>query len=83
MGIARRLEGVHLTLALPAKEGETVRFLTNPKNAQRVNGLVEDIRESLRDYHVCISNHPFHMVSDISTRLHCNKTSMMRAVSTS
>jgi hypothetical protein len=28
-------------------------FLNNPENAQRLNGLVEDIRYALMDYQVC------------------------------
>ena len=34
-----------------------MEFLTNTENAQRVNGLVEDIRISLMDYQVCKSNY--------------------------
>jgi len=28
-------------------------FLKNPKNAQKVNGLVQDTRYALMDYQVC------------------------------
>jgi len=56
MGIARKLEEVHQELALLAGQGEVVGFLTNTKNAQRINDLVEDIRQVMMDYQVCASN---------------------------
>jgi hypothetical protein len=34
-----------------------VGFLTNTENAERINGLVEDIREVMMDYQVCMSNY--------------------------
>jgi len=33
-----------------------MEFLTNTKNVQRINDLVEDIHEALVDYQVCHSN---------------------------
>ena len=32
-------------------------FLTNAENAQRINSLVEDIRDIMMDYQVWISNY--------------------------
>ena len=59
MGIVRGLEGVHQGLVLLARQGGVVGFLTNTKNAQRINDLVEDIRQAMMDYQVCLSNDSF------------------------
>ena len=56
MGIARKLEAVDQELALLARQGKTAGFLANTENAQRINGLVEDIREVMMDYQVCASS---------------------------
>jgi len=57
MGVVRKLEGVYQDLSLLAEQGKVAGFLANAENAQRINGLVEDIREALTDYQVCRSNH--------------------------
>lgn len=54
MGIARKLEDVHQSLNPLVQQGETTGFLTNAENAQRINNLVEDIREALINYQVCL-----------------------------
>jgi len=56
MGIARKLGDVDEELALLAGQGKVVGFLANTENAQRINNLVEDIREVMMDYQVCASN---------------------------
>jgi hypothetical protein len=81
MGVARKLEDIHQSLTLPAEQGKVMGFLTNTENAQRINGLVEDIREALMDYQVCVLNYSFSTMSDICARLHCNKISTTRVVS--
>ena len=78
MWIARKLEGVHQSLAPLAEQGEVNEFLTNPKNIKRVNSLVEDIFDAMMEYQVCTLNHSFPTMSDICTRLHCNKIFIMR-----
>jgi hypothetical protein len=55
MGVGRKLEDIHQDITQLAGQGAAVGFLTNTKNAQRINGLVEDIREAMMDYQVCIS----------------------------
>ena len=37
-----------------ATRKDLIDFLNNSKNAQNLNGLVEDIRHALMDYRVCI-----------------------------
>jgi hypothetical protein len=57
MGIGRKLEEVRKTLDSMGTQKDIVKFLNNSENAQRVNGLVEDIRDALVDYQVCSSNY--------------------------
>ena len=56
MGIGRKLDDVDRELALLAGQGKVVGFLANTENAQRINGLVDDIREVMMDYQVCAPN---------------------------
>jgi hypothetical protein len=59
MVIARKLEEVHQDLTQLMGRCLAVGFLTNTENAQRINGLVEDIHEVMMDYQVCMSNYLF------------------------
>ena len=74
MCICRKLEGVHRELDLLAGQGKTAGFLANAESAQRINGLVEDIREMMMDYQVraltCsfLSSCPTNMLDFIATR---------------
>ena len=73
MGIARELKGVSRELALLARQGKIAGFLANAENAQRINDLVEDIRQVIMDYQVCTSNDSFspflmNMLDLIATR---------------
>jgi hypothetical protein len=79
MGIGRKLEEIHQDLTRLAGQGMAVGFLTNTENAERINGLVEDIREVMMDYQVCMSNYIHSITSDIHTRLHYNRISTTRA----
>ena len=81
MEIARDLGDICQSLTLLTEQGKVVEFLTNTENAQKINGLVEDIHEALMDYQVCIFNYSFSTMSNLHTRLHCNKISTMRVVS--
>jgi len=56
MGLVRKLEDVHQELALLAGQGKVTEFLANAENAQRIDDLVEDIRQVMMDYQVCLSN---------------------------
>ena len=49
--------------------------MTNAENAQRINGLVDDVCEALMVYQVYMSNHLSYTISDVCVRLHCNKIS--------
>ena len=65
MEIVRKLRDICQNLTLPEGQGEVVEFLTNTENAQRFNGLVEDIHEALMAYQVCILHHPSSSMSDL------------------
>ena len=65
MEIVRKLEDICQNLTLLEGQGEVVELLTNTENAQRVNGLVEDIHEALMGYQVCILHCPFFSMSDL------------------
>ena len=80
-GFVRKLGDIYQNLALPVEQGEVIGFLTNPKNAQRVNGLVEDIHEALMDYKVYILNCQIPALSEIYIRLHCNRIFTVEVVS--
>ena len=80
MRFSRRLKDVHQGLTLPAGQEKIIEFLTNTKNVQRINGLVEDIHEVLMDYQVCMSICIFSPMPNIYTRPHCNKISVRRVV---
>ena len=59
MYISRKLEKVHQELDLLAGQGKTAGFLANAESAQRINGLVEDIRQVTMDYQARILTHSF------------------------
>jgi len=81
MGMTRKLDKICQGLALPAEQGDVMRFLANVENAQRINSLVEDTQEALMEYQVCMTNYPFSTSSDLCARLHYNKISTTRVVS--
>jgi len=58
-GIARKLEDVHQDLRLLSEQGRAQGFFDNIKNADKLAGLVEDIRDAVMDYQVCITDYSF------------------------
>ena len=56
-GIDRKLEDVRGDLILLAEQGKITGFLTNAENAQRINSLVEDIRDAMMDYQVRVPSY--------------------------
>ena len=59
MCVSRRLEEIGQELDLLAGQGKTAGFLANSETAQRISGLVEDIRQMMADYQVRALTHPF------------------------
>ena len=60
---------------------ELADFLKDPENAQKFNGLVEDIRYAFVDYQVCTPHGLALNPSNIFLRLRCSEKSMTKAVS--
>jgi hypothetical protein len=58
-----------------ATQRDIVQFLNNTDNAQKLNGLVDDIREAVIDYQVRISEGLALIMSNVRFRLPYNRTS--------
>ena len=71
-GVGRKLQDVRQDLALLKEQGKVEGFFTNVKNADMLSGLVEDIRDAMIDYQVCVSDPPF-LSCLISLRYRYNK----------
>ena len=54
MGIGSKLGGIHQDLALLREQGKSEGFFSNVENADKLGGLVEDVRDAVMDYQVCI-----------------------------
>ena len=78
---ARKLGNILQELIPLADQGKVKGFFTNVNNAEVLNGLVENIRDAVMDYQVCIQSKLNTLMSDISFRLPYSKISMNRAVS--
>ena len=81
MRIGRKLEDVHQELVLLGEQGEAKGFFTNVKNAEKLWGLVEDVRDVLIDYQVCVSdNLSFSCSNFLQASLQqdiCNRSSLL------
>ena len=78
--IGRELEVVSQAMESVTTQDDLADFLNNPENAQRVNDLVEDIRDALMDYQVCILEHPAHTMANTGFRLRYDEISTTRVV---
>ena len=52
MRIGRKLEEIRQELALLGEQGKTKGFFNNVENAEKLGGLVEDLRDVMMDYQV-------------------------------
>jgi len=66
------LEAVDQDLALLAKQGTVVGFLTNAENTQRLSGLVDDILKAMADYKVSMKLFIL-TISDVCASFRYNK----------
>ena len=69
------MEGVHQALDLMATQKNIVQFLNNPDNAQKLNDLMDDIREAVMDYQVRTFELPALITSNVCFRLPYNGVS--------
>ena len=76
MEILRKLQGVRRDLAVLEEQGKVAGFFNNSENASKLGSLVEDIRDVMMEYQVCIRKLSITGTSDARTRLHYNKISI-------
>ena len=55
MEMARKLEGICSDLTPLAEQGKVEGFLNNVGNADKLGGLLEDLRDAMMEYQVCTS----------------------------
>jgi len=83
VGTARKLRRVLRDLTPLAKQGNVEGFFGNVKNADKLIGLVEDVRDAVMDYQVRDQNELIGLAPDIHLRFHCSKISTTRALDSS
>ena len=83
MGITRSLENIRRDLARLGSQGNVEGFFNNVANADKLSGAVEDIRDAMMEYQVCIHGLSTIDISNVCARLHCSKTSITRTVNSS
>jgi len=64
-GITRQLKKIGQGMDSMTSQKNLAPFLKSPENAQKVNSLVEDIRDSLMDYQVCSPTRPALIVANV------------------
>jgi len=80
MGIARKLREVGQTMGSMTTQENLAHFLKIPENAQKLNDLVEDIRDALMGYQVCTRKRLARIGPNICLRLRYDETSTTRVV---
>ena len=55
-GIGRKLEDIRQDLALLGEQGKTKGFFNNVENADKLGGMIEDVRDAIIDYQVRIAS---------------------------
>ena len=83
MGVGRKLQDVRQDLVPLEKQGKVEGFFNNAENAGKLGGLVEDIRDAMIEYQVCVHKLTISSTSDIRTRLRYSKISTIRATGSS
>ena len=63
------------------QQGNVEGFFNNVKNADKLGGLVDDVRDAVMYYQVCDWGRSIALASETLFRLHCNKICMTRTVS--
>jgi len=59
VGISRKLEDVRRDLVPLEEQGTVEGFFNNVVNADKLDSLVEGIRDAMVEYQVCESGYPF------------------------
>jgi predicted mannosyl-3-phosphoglycerate phosphatase (HAD superfamily) len=79
-GVVRKLEDVRRDLAPLEEQGKVEGFFNNVVNADKLSGLVEDVRDAMMEYQVCIYSLSVPGTTDVRTRLRYSKISIIRVV---
>ena len=53
--MSRKLEGLRLDLVALAEQGKVEGFPNNVGNPDKLGGFLEDIRDAMMEYQVCVS----------------------------
>ena len=80
---ARKLENARRGMVPLEAQGEVEGFFCNLNNADKLGGLLEDIRDAMLEYQVRIHNPSTYNISDVHTRRPCSKISTTRAADSS
>ena len=56
MTIGSKLEDIRQDLALLGEQGKAKGFFNNVENADKLGGLIEDVRDAVTDYQVRVPN---------------------------
>ena len=83
MEVSRKLEGVHRDLTLLAEQGKVEGFFNNAQNVDKLGGMVEDIRDAMMEYQVCVYELSVLGTSDVCDRPRYSKISTTRAAGSS
>ena len=71
------MQDVHRDLVLLGEQGKVKGFFDDVKNTDKLSGLVEDIRDAMMDYQVCVLGAPFlprlNLLLDIVTTRHARQ----------
>ena len=78
--IDSKLDDVLKDLNLLEKQGNIAKVLTNAENADKLSGMVEDIRDAMMEYQVCLWSASYLTLPNIHSRRPYNKTSLTKPV---
>ena len=81
MRIARKLKEIGQVMHPMTTQKDLALLLKKSENAQKLDGLVQEIRYAMMDYQVCTPKRPALVAANIRRRLRCNEISTMRAIS--
>ena len=82
-GYARKLKEVGRALHSIVARKDLACFLTSPKHAQELGGLVEDVRDALMEYQVCTAGALVQITSNVHLRNRYNETLTTRIINPS
>ena len=79
--MVRKFGDVGQALTQLREQGKAKGFFNNVGNADKLGGLIDDIRDAMMEYQVRIHRSSISDTSDIGIRPRCNKISTTRVAS--